>query len=40
MFVQIVIAGLAFATDDRGLREAFGKYGEVIEGMQTVYFTS
>lgn len=27
------IAGISYQTDDTSLREAFGKYGEVIEGM-------
>ncbi|KAM7481533.1 hypothetical protein LguiB_006116 [Lonicera macranthoides] len=36
MLVKIVIAGLAYTTDDTGLREAFGKYGEVIEARVIV----
>ncbi|KAM7470395.1 hypothetical protein LguiA_008578 [Lonicera macranthoides] len=39
---KVFVRGLAYATDDtyQFERSFFGKYGEVIEGMQTVYFTS
>lgn len=33
MFFILFVAGLAWATDDMSLREAFSAYGEVHEGM-------
>lgn len=33
MLLIIVFAGLAWATDDMSLREAFSAYGEVHEGI-------
>ena len=34
MILLFVVAGLAWATDDMSLREAFSGYGEVHEGME------
>lgn len=33
MFLILFVVGLAWATDDMSLREAFSAYGEVHEGM-------
>lgn len=33
LFIQMfLIAGLSYNTDEMGLRDAFAKYGDVVEG--------
>ena len=34
------IAGISFSTDEQSLREAFSKYGEVVEGRLLGSFIS
>ncbi|MFQ6619411.1 hypothetical protein Gotur_000468 [Gossypium turneri] len=31
---KLFVGGISYQTDDQGLREAFSKYGEVIEGLE------
>jgi len=35
--VSIFIAGISYSTDDMSLREAFARYGEVLDGIFLKY---
>lgn len=36
--VNFIVAGLAYATDEMSLREAFSAYGDVQEGIDIIIY--
>lgn len=38
MVLNFIVAGLAYATDEMSLREAFSAYGDVQEGMDIIIY--